>query len=76
MRWLEPILPARRSLLWLISLLLLVVVGGCRQFESWRGEGYKDKDAEWGKQYRPSGPKGQRFFFDERASQIERSLGL
>lgn len=78
MRWLDSILPGRaRFPWWAAAALTLLLLVGCRKIESWRGTGYTDADAEWGKKYRPPGPKGERFFFDdERAAQIERSLGL
>jgi len=73
---LMPILRTRRTLpIWGIIVLVLLA-SGCKRFEAWRGEGFTGADAEWGKKYRPTGPKGERYFFDEKASQIERSLGL
>lgn len=77
MRRFIPCSQDRRGLTCWAVLVLILLTSGCQRFETWRGEGYTDKDAEWGKKYRPTGPKGERYFFDdERAAQIERSLGL
>ena len=74
---LASILRESRRWLGLAVIALVTLASGCKQIDALRGEGYVDADAEWGKKYRPTGAKGERFFFDdEKASQIERSLGL
>jgi len=62
--------------------LILGGVGtsGCRQIEALRGPGYPESDEEIPAKLRSQkssdSKSPERYFFDERASQIERHLGL
>jgi len=76
MRRLVSILRKCRSLSWVVAFAFATLASGCKQFDVLRGDGYTGADAEWGKKYRPTGPKGEAYFGDEKGAQIERSLGL
>ena len=51
-------------------------LSGCGWLDQYRGEGFRGEDATWGEAYRGEKSKGERYFFDERSNQIERSLGV
>lgn len=59
-----------------VVLIALAGGAGCQRINQLRGKGYEGADAEWGAKYRPKGDGSERYFFDERAAQIESSLGL
>jgi hypothetical protein len=67
----------RRQLIWsLAALVAPSLLAGCQTFTRDADKGYKDEDATWGKAYRPPSKKKEKFFFDEKAQQIEESLGM
>jgi hypothetical protein len=67
----------RRQFVWCLSVLLVPsLLTGCHTLKPEADEGYTGDDATWGKSYRPPAKKKEKFFFDEKAQQIEESLGM
>lgn len=60
-----------------LFLLVFAASSGCQMIDHWRGPGYGDKEAETLRKGKDKPEKKrERFFFDERANEIERHLGL
>ena len=60
-----------------LTLSCLLAPGGCEGLDRFRGAGFSGEDATWGETLRPQDQQaGERFFFNEKSQQIERSLGL
>ncbi|NLX55438.1 MAG: hypothetical protein GXY58_10025 [Planctomycetaceae bacterium] len=66
----------RRFVRYLALLAAPSFLAGCHLLKPEEDRGYQDPDATWGKAYRPPSKKKEKFFFDERARQIEESLGM
>ena len=65
-----------RTRLSILIVVLALFASGCQQFDRWRGPGFPDDESTTFRKPTEKPPKSERFFFDERANEIEKHLGL